>query len=112
MLIDGTLSSLDSRVSGKILQEIRSGPLFRDKIVIMVTYDLDQAEQLDWVLHLSDDGRLLESMSTQEFFSTANIDQLKNQIKQASKNEEEQFEISEETSDKKGIIQEEEKEVG
>ena len=41
ILIDGTLSSLDSRVSANILKEIKSGPLFKDKIVMMVTYDLD-----------------------------------------------------------------------
>lgn len=44
MLIDGTLSSLDSRVSAEILKEIKHGELFADKIVILVTYDLDQAE--------------------------------------------------------------------
>ena len=44
LLIDGTLSSLDARVSGKILDEIKHGDLFSDKIVVMVTYDLDQAE--------------------------------------------------------------------
>ena len=41
MLIDGTLSSLDSRVSSEILREIKYGELFADKIVILVTYDLD-----------------------------------------------------------------------
>jgi len=41
MLIDGTLSSLDSRVSSEILREIKHGELFADKIVILVTYDLD-----------------------------------------------------------------------
>ena len=41
MLIDGTLSSLDSRVAAKILKEIKDGELFQDKIVLMVTYDLD-----------------------------------------------------------------------
>ena len=41
MLIDGTLSSLDSRVAANILDEIKRGPLFKDKIVFMVTYDLD-----------------------------------------------------------------------
>jgi hypothetical protein len=40
MLIDGTLSSLDSRVASKIINEMR-GELFADKIVILVTYDLD-----------------------------------------------------------------------
>ena len=58
MLIDGTLSSLDARVSAKILEEIKQGELFADKIVLMITYDLDQAQQLDWVLHISDDGKL------------------------------------------------------
>lgn len=72
VLIDGTLSSLDSRVSAKILEEIKSGELFRDKIVLMVTYDLDQAQQLDWVLHLSDDGAMQDSMSTADFFSASN----------------------------------------
>ena len=41
MLIDGTLSSLDSRVAANILNEIKRGSLFEDKIVFMVTYDLD-----------------------------------------------------------------------
>jgi len=44
MLIDGTLSSLDSRVAANILNEIKRGSLFEDKIVFMVTYDLDQAQ--------------------------------------------------------------------
>ena len=35
------MDKLDSRVSGKILEEIKSGELFKDKIVLMVTYDLD-----------------------------------------------------------------------
>ena len=58
MLIDGTLSSLDSKVASNILQEIKHGELFAKKIVLMVTYDLDQASQLDWVLHISDKGTL------------------------------------------------------
>lgn len=41
MLIDGTLSSLDARVASQILDEIKHGEMFREKIVIMVTYDLD-----------------------------------------------------------------------
>lgn len=44
MLIDGTLSSLDSRVSSNIIKEMREGTLFNDKIVFLVTYDLDQAQ--------------------------------------------------------------------
>ena len=41
MLIDGTLSSLDSKVAGKIINEMKNGKLFKEKIVFMVTYDLD-----------------------------------------------------------------------
>lgn len=44
VLIDGTLSSLDSVVAGKILNEIKHGDLLKDTIVLMVTYDLDQAK--------------------------------------------------------------------
>ena len=73
MLIDGTLSSLDARVSAKILDEIKQGDLFADKIVLMITYDLDQAQQLDWVLHISDDGKLESSMSTSDFFKRYNF---------------------------------------
>ena len=73
MLIDGTLSSLDSRVASNILNEIKNGELFADKIVLMVTYDLDQASQLDWVLHISDTGSLKSSSSTSEFFSDQNL---------------------------------------
>ena len=40
-MIDGTLSSLDSVVASKILSEIKEGELFKDSIVMMVTYDLD-----------------------------------------------------------------------
>ena len=72
MLIDGALSSIDARVSAKILEEIKNGELFQDKIVLMVTYDLDQAQQLDWVIHLSDDGAIQDSMSTADFFAASN----------------------------------------
>lgn len=43
-MIDGTLSSLDSRTSANILKEIMHGDVFKDKMVLMVTYDLDQAQ--------------------------------------------------------------------
>ena len=78
MLIDGTLSSLDSRVSSEILKEIRYGELFADKIVILVTYDLDQAEQMDWVLHMADDGSLEASTSSKSFFSQTDQQTLQN----------------------------------
>lgn len=44
ILIDGTLSSLDARVSSEILTHIKEGELFKNKLVVLVTYDLDQAE--------------------------------------------------------------------
>jgi len=48
----------------------------------MVTYDLDQAQQLDWVLHLSDDGRLQRSCSSEEFFADDSlVQQLKKELK-------------------------------
>jgi hypothetical protein len=37
------LSSLDSQVAANILREIKEGDLLKDRIVLMVTYDLDQA---------------------------------------------------------------------
>lgn len=58
ILIDGTLSSLDARVSSDILTQIKQGDIFKNKLVILVTYDLDQAEQMDWVIHMSDDGSI------------------------------------------------------
>lgn len=44
ILIDGTLSSLDAVVAAKILEEIKHGELFKDKVVLMISYDLDQAK--------------------------------------------------------------------
>jgi len=40
-MIDGALSSLDSRVARSILEEIKHGNMFEDKMVLLVTYDLD-----------------------------------------------------------------------
>ena len=41
LLIDGTLSSLDARVARNIINEIKSSDLFADKLILLVTYDLD-----------------------------------------------------------------------
>lgn len=49
---------MDSRVSANIISEIKNGELFKDKLVLLVTYDLDQAEQMDWVIHMSDTGSI------------------------------------------------------
>ena len=44
LLIDGALSSLDSKVARAIIEQIKEGELFKDKMVLLVTYDIDQAE--------------------------------------------------------------------
>lgn len=41
ILIDGSLSALDSRVARHIMDNAIKGELCKDKIVLMVTYDLD-----------------------------------------------------------------------
>ena len=62
------------------MNQIKNGPLFRNKLVLMVTYDLDQAEQMDWVLHLNNDGSLAASESSETFFKSTNIESLKNNL--------------------------------
>lgn len=56
MLIDGSLSSLDSRVARQILDNVLRGDITRDKIVVLVTYDLDQAKEMDYILNVTDQG--------------------------------------------------------
>ena len=56
ILIDGSLSSLDSRVARRVLDNLRSGELTRDKIVFLVTYDQYQATEMDYILHITDHG--------------------------------------------------------
>ena len=78
---------------------MKEGALFKDKIVFMVTYDLDQAQQMDWVLHLSDSGELARSASSKEFFASQNteeLDKIKSSIKLKSGDAEAE-EISEPT---------------
>jgi ABC-type Mn2+/Zn2+ transport system ATPase subunit len=43
VMIDGALSSLDVKVAQAIIDEIK-GEFFANKLVMLVTYDLDQAE--------------------------------------------------------------------
>lgn len=50
VLIDGALSALDSRVTRHIMEKAINGPLCKDKIVLLVTYDLDQAAEMDYVM--------------------------------------------------------------
>jgi ABC-type transport system involved in cytochrome bd biosynthesis fused ATPase/permease subunit len=79
-MIDGTLSSLDARVAHKIISEIKSGEMFAEKLVLLITYDLDQAQQMDWIMHMGDDGRLLANESTETFFKTVQKNELKSII--------------------------------
>lgn len=80
-MIDGTLSSLDSRVAASILKEMRLDGLMADKLVVLVTYDLDQAERMDWVIHMGSGGEVAANMSAAEFFDTTDKEDLKRQIK-------------------------------
>ena len=52
-MIDCTLSSLDAKVSKKVMDRAVNG-LCRDKLVLFVTHDLDHAAQMDQVICLSD----------------------------------------------------------
>ncbi len=56
VLIDGTLSSLDSLVARKVLENAIKGDLCREKVVFLVTYDIDQASEMDYILYVADDG--------------------------------------------------------
>jgi len=48
------LSALDARVARHILDNALKGELCRDKIVLMITYDLDQAAEMEHVLLVKD----------------------------------------------------------
>ena len=56
VLVDGTLASLDAKVARQVLENVIKGDLCDDKIVFLVTYDLDQASEMDYILHVDDDG--------------------------------------------------------
>ena len=92
------------------MNQIKNGPLFRNKLVLMVTYDLDQAEQMDWVLHLNDDGSLAASESSETFFKSTNIESLKNNLILVN-DEKESNGPPDQSSQAKGIISEEEQET-
>ena len=51
MLIDGSLSALDARVARHVMERAIKD-LCKDKIVLLVTYDLDQAAELEYVMHM------------------------------------------------------------
>jgi ABC-type transport system involved in cytochrome bd biosynthesis fused ATPase/permease subunit len=52
VLIDGSLSALDARVARHITDHAINGALCKDKIVLLVTYDLDQAADMEYVMLL------------------------------------------------------------
>ena len=56
VLVDGTLASLDAKVARQVLENVIKGDLCDDKIVFLVTYDLDQASEMDYILHVDDDS--------------------------------------------------------
>ncbi len=49
MLIDGALSALDSRVARELMEKAIKG-ICKNKIVFLITYDLDQAAEMDYVM--------------------------------------------------------------
>lgn len=72
MLIDGSLSSLDARVARQLLDNLVHGEITKDKIVVLVTYDLDQATEMDYILHVTDEGTV-DVMTQADFKQTQGI---------------------------------------
>ena len=66
VLIDGTLSSLDSKVAKKVMERAVLR-LCQDKLVIFVTHDLDHAAQMDSVIYFKGDGQPTEYIKQEEF---------------------------------------------
>jgi ABC-type transport system involved in cytochrome bd biosynthesis fused ATPase/permease subunit len=54
VLIDSTLSSLDAQVTRQVMERAIKGGLTADKVVLMVTNDLDLAGEMDQVLYVSE----------------------------------------------------------
>ena len=61
---------------------------------------------MDWVVHLTDDGKIHESMSANEFFQVANKEHLLHVFKSHS-----EVDIVEQEEQNDGIIKDEEDEV-
>ena len=79
VLIDGTLSALDVKVAQHVMNEAILG-LCRKKIVFLVTYDLNQAAAMDYVM-LMEDGQIKMLKRKEEFFNESENESLQ-QIKQ------------------------------
>jgi ATP-binding cassette subfamily C (CFTR/MRP) protein 1 len=72
VLIDGSLSSLDARVARQLLDSLVHGEITKGKIVVLVTYDLDQATEMDYILHVTDEGTV-DVMTQADFKGTQGI---------------------------------------
>ena len=59
ILIDASLSSLDAKVSFHVLRNAID-KLCRDKLVLFVTYDLDQAAHMHRVIYVQDNHHVTD----------------------------------------------------
>ena len=66
VLIDSSLSTLDSRVSSKVLKRAIN-KLCQDKLVFFVTHDLNHAAQMDHVIYMQDKGKQSLVLNAEEF---------------------------------------------
>ena len=64
VLIDSSLSTLDAKVSKKVLQR-GIFDLCEEKLVIFVTHDLNHASQMDYVIHLEGAGKQSKVMDAE-----------------------------------------------
>ena len=54
VLIDSSLSSLDAQVTRQVMERAIKGGLTAEKLVMIVTNDLDLASEMDHVLYVSE----------------------------------------------------------
>ena len=66
LLVDGVMSGLDSRVAREVMDKAIKG-IAGERLVFLVTYDLAQASELDWIM-LMEEGRVKELKTSTQFF--------------------------------------------
>lgn len=71
VLIDGSLSSLDARVSRKIMENLMKSELTSNKIVMIVTYDIASAKEMDFIINVSDEGKI--NVMTKDDFEQSKV---------------------------------------